>query len=63
MISDDAEALSQARMPLALPVSVPEWISPISSIVPGQLLAMSLAHVRDYDVDRPRVFRKVTETL
>jgi glutamine---fructose-6-phosphate transaminase (isomerizing) len=30
--------------------------------VPGQLFAMSLAHVRDLDVDRPRGLHKVTET-
>ncbi len=61
-ISDNKQILSQARTPFALPVSVPEWISPLISIIPGQLFAMNLAHVRDYDVDRPRGLRKVTET-
>jgi len=61
-ISDDDHALAQARTPFKLPVSVPEWVSPIISIIPGQLLAMHLAHVRDYDVDHPRGLRKVTET-
>jgi glucosamine 6-phosphate synthetase-like amidotransferase/phosphosugar isomerase protein len=41
---------------------VPEWASPLISIVAGQLLAMHLANVRDYDVDRPRGLHKVTET-
>jgi glutamine---fructose-6-phosphate transaminase (isomerizing) len=62
IISDDEGALGQARVPLRLPVSVPEWASPLTSIVAGQLFAMSLAHVRDFDVDRPRGIRKVTET-
>ena len=44
VISDDASALGMARIPLALPAGVPEWLSPIVSIVPGQLLAMNLAH-------------------
>ena len=61
-ISDDPESLAQARIPLALPVTVPEWLSPLICIVPGQLLALHLAVVRDYDPDRPRALRKVTET-
>ena len=61
-ISDDTDTLALARIPLALPQSVPEWLSPITAIVPGQLFAMYLAHVRDYDPDHPRGLRKVTET-
>jgi len=61
-ISDDATTLGLARIPLALPQSVPEWLSPITAIIPGQLFAMHLAHVRDYDPDHPRGLRKVTET-
>jgi glucosamine--fructose-6-phosphate aminotransferase (isomerizing) len=62
IISDDAALLAEARVPLQLPASVPEWASPLTAIVPGQLLAMSLAFVRDYDIDQPRGIRKVTET-
>ncbi len=47
-ISDDDQALSLARTPFKLPVTVPEWVSPLISIIPGQLFAMNLAHVRDY---------------
>lgn len=61
-ISDDPEALAAARMPMPLSHPLPEWLSPISAIIPGQLFAMHLAHVRDYDPDRPRGLRKVTET-
>ena len=61
-ISDDQEILSAARTPFDMPVTVPEWLSPLVSIIPGQLFAMNLAHVRDFDVDRPRGLRKVTET-
>jgi glucosamine--fructose-6-phosphate aminotransferase (isomerizing) len=62
VISDDASTLEMARTPFALPLSVPEWLSPLTSILPGQLFAMHLANVRDYDVDHPRGLRKVTET-
>ncbi len=61
-ISDDAATLALARIPFALPAGVPESLSPLTSIVPGQLLAMYLAHARDYDVDHPRGLHKVTET-
>jgi len=61
-ISDDPEILALARIPLTLPHSVPEWLSPITAIIPGQLFAMHLAHIRDYDPDHPRGLRKVTET-
>jgi len=61
-ISDDAEALALARIPLRLPCAVPEWLSPLTSIIPGQLFAMHLAHIRDYNVDHPRGLHKVTKT-
>lgn len=63
VISDDNQALNLARTPYKLPVTVPEWLSPLVSIVPGQLFAMHLANVRDFDVDQPRGLLKVTETI
>ena len=63
VISDNQEMLENAHMPLRLPVSVPEWLSPISAIVPGQLFAMRLAAVRNYDPDKPRGIKKVTKTI
>jgi glucosamine--fructose-6-phosphate aminotransferase (isomerizing) len=63
VISDDAEMLDIARIALALPKGVPEWLSPIVAILPGQLFAAHLAHARGYDPDRPRALHKVTETL
>lgn len=62
VISDDDETLAAARVPLKMPASVPEWLSPVLTIIPGQLFAMHLANVRDYDIDNPRGLRKVTET-
>lgn len=61
-ISDDDDLLGRARIPLKLPHAVPGWVSPITAIIPGQLLSMHLAHNRDYDVDSPRGLHKVTET-
>jgi glucosamine--fructose-6-phosphate aminotransferase (isomerizing) len=62
VISDDREMLADAQVPLELPVRVPEWLSPIPAILPGQLFAMRLAAVRNYDPDSPRAIQKVTET-
>jgi glutamine---fructose-6-phosphate transaminase (isomerizing) len=62
VVSDDRRALGMGRVGLALPAGLPEWLSPITAIVPGQLLAMHLSHTRGFDPDRPRALNKVTET-
>jgi glucosamine--fructose-6-phosphate aminotransferase (isomerizing) len=41
---------------------VPELLSPIVSILPGQLLAFHAARARGLDPDHPRGIRKITET-
>jgi glutamine---fructose-6-phosphate transaminase (isomerizing) len=61
-LSDRDEILAHAQTPLRLPLSMPEWLSPVTTVVPGQLFAMHLAYTRGYDVDTPRGIRKVTET-
>lgn len=62
VISDDAATLQAGRVQLPLAASLPEWLSPLTAIVPGQLFAMYLAAARDFDPDHPRGLRKVTET-
>jgi glucosamine--fructose-6-phosphate aminotransferase (isomerizing) len=62
VISDDPATLAQGRIQIPLLAQVPEWLSPLTTIVPGQLFAMHLARARDYDPDHPRGLRKVTET-
>ena len=51
------------RRALRLPRAVPEALSPITAIVPGQLLALRLAEARGYDPDEPRGLQKITRTL
>ena len=47
---------------LPLADDVPEWLSPIVAVVPGQLLALGQAQARGFDPDHPRGLRKVTQT-
>ena len=61
-ISDDQKLLQRARTRLPLPPGGSEWLSPLISIIPGQMFALSLAFTRGYDVDAPRGLTKVTET-
>lgn len=63
VISDDTDTLALARVPLRLPSASPEWLSPIFAILPGQLLAMYLAHSRGFSPDTPRGLQKITETI
>ncbi len=61
-ISNDKTTLKAAQTPLSLPTNIPEWISPIVAIIPGQLFAFNLALTRNYNVDQPRGLQKITET-
>ncbi len=53
-----------ARQDLFIPVpgELPEWLSPIAAILPGQLLAYHLTRARGFDPDRPRLSGKITLT-
>jgi glucosamine--fructose-6-phosphate aminotransferase (isomerizing) len=62
LISNDDEALQWADIPLRIPEEVPEWLSPIVSIVPAQLFCYHLAHLRGIDPEVPRGLTKITET-
>ena len=48
----------------ALPLvpGIPEWLSPLVTVIPGQLVALRLAELRGGDVDRPHGLQKVTLT-
>ncbi|MEO5888585.1 MAG: SIS domain-containing protein [Anaerolineales bacterium] len=62
VISDDADALSLAQSPIQLPSQIPEWLTPLVSIIPAQLFACHLTQVKGYDTETPRSITKVTET-
>lgn len=63
IISDVDTLLAKATVPLRLPSSVAEWLSPFTTMIPGQLLALCLANERGFDVDAPRLLNKVTRTV
>lgn len=62
VIGDEPGTAGAAGCTLGVPPGVPEWLSPLTFVVPGQLLAMHLAWTRGHDVDAPRAIRKVTRT-
>jgi glucosamine--fructose-6-phosphate aminotransferase (isomerizing) len=62
VISDREDLLARAALPLALGARTPEWLSPLTTVVPAQLLALRLALARGADPDRPRGLSKVTRT-
>ena len=61
-ISDDAAVRALASASIAVPASLPEWLTPICSIVPAQLFAYHLTRAKGLDPDRPRWISKVTLT-
>jgi len=61
-ISNEANLLSQAQAPIALPEDVPEWLTPIVSIVSAQLVSYHLARAKGLDTENPRGLQKVTRT-
>ena len=62
VISNVPKALGMAQVPFTLPANVPEWLSPMVSIVPAQLFSYHLTLAKGHDPDQPRTIKKVTET-
>ena len=62
LISDEADALALAQSPIQLPPQIPEWLTPLVSIIPAQIFACHLTTVKGYDTEKPRSITKVTET-
>lgn len=62
IISDREEAVAGSEANFLLPVTVPEWLSPLISVIPGQLFTLHLAQAKGIDPDHPRGLSKVTIT-
>ena len=61
-ISDDDEFLASAETPFSLVRGTPEWLTPLLTVVPGQVAAVRLATLRGADVDSPAGLTKITPT-
>jgi glucosamine--fructose-6-phosphate aminotransferase (isomerizing) len=61
-ISNEPRVLELAHTSLPMPKNMPEWISPIVSIVPAQLFSYYLTQAKGLDPESPRGLRKVTLT-
>jgi glutamine---fructose-6-phosphate transaminase (isomerizing) len=63
VISGAPDVLQQATTPLPLPRQPASWLTPLVSVVPGQVMALRLAQERGADLDHPPGLTKVTETF
>lgn len=54
--------LPDVDLVLPLVAGVPEWLSPLTAVVPGQVAALLLALARGRDVDQPAGLKKITLT-
>ncbi len=62
IISNQDEVLDMASTPVKIAGAIPEWLTPIVAIVPGQLFSYHLTRLKGYDTDAPRGLSKVTLT-
>ena len=62
IISNDEETLGLANSPIPLPTDLPEWLSPLVSIIPAQLFSYHLTRIKGYNTEAPRGLHKVTKT-
>jgi glucosamine--fructose-6-phosphate aminotransferase (isomerizing) len=62
VLSDDPATRALGSTSIAVPDSLPDWLTPIVSIVPGQLFAMHVTRAKGLDPDQPRWISKVTLT-
>ena len=63
VISDQDSLLEKSRLGFRMAAGIPEWLSPIANVLPGQLFARQLALEKGLNIDRPEGITKVTETF
>jgi glucosamine--fructose-6-phosphate aminotransferase (isomerizing) len=62
-VADRRDVLALGVAPFRLVADVPEWLSPLTTVIPGQLAAVRLAQLNGSDLDSPHGLSKVTLTL
>ncbi len=61
--ADSSTSAQDAKRRLSLPLALPEALTPLAFVLPGQLLAEAVARRRGYALDAPEGLAKVTRTL
>ncbi len=61
-ISNNMEVLGISHEKLIIPAELPEWLSPIVSIIPAQIFTYHLTRVKGMNPDAPAGLSKVTRT-
>jgi glutamine---fructose-6-phosphate transaminase (isomerizing) len=62
LISNDQGLLAQANLSLPITPQLPDWLSPLITVIPGQLFAMQLATEMGLNPDQPKGLSKITKT-
>jgi glucosamine--fructose-6-phosphate aminotransferase (isomerizing) len=62
VVSNHAVVLNKAHYSMPIATNVPEWLSPICTVMPGQLFALHLAQNKGHSIDNPVGLTKVTDT-
>ena len=62
IISNLDHALSIGKIGFSIPKEIPEFLTPLVSIIPAQLFSYHLTLAKGFDPDKPRTISKVTET-
>ncbi len=62
VISNEKTILSKGKLNFPIPADIPEWLTPMAAVIPGQLFAMQLAIEKGLDPDNPLGITKVTYT-
>jgi glucosamine--fructose-6-phosphate aminotransferase (isomerizing) len=63
VVSDESEILNLGTLPLPISPELPEWLTPLVAVIPGQLLGMRLATEKGFNADQPSGLTKITETI
>jgi glucosamine--fructose-6-phosphate aminotransferase (isomerizing) len=61
-ITNDEGLLASSHAAFPLVTDLPEWLSPLLTVVPGQVAAVELAKLRGADIDSPIGLTKITRT-
>jgi glucosamine--fructose-6-phosphate aminotransferase (isomerizing) len=62
VISNQEKLLKESQIPFSIPKNISEWLSPVVSVIPGQLFARQLTLDKGLNTDYPDGLTKVTET-